>query len=63
MNTRIYPESGVELTPFTARNYDRVMNIGSFGKYSGFIKSAVKEMNIKEGDHILDLGCGTGRNA
>ncbi len=63
MNTRIYPESGVELTPFTAKNYDKVMNIGSFGKYSGFIKSAVKEMNIKPGDHILDLGCGTGRNA
>ncbi len=63
MNTKIYPESGVELTPFTAKNYDKVMNLGSFGKYRGFIKSAIKDMNISQGDHILDMGCGTGRNA
>jgi ubiquinone/menaquinone biosynthesis C-methylase UbiE len=63
MKTRIYPDSGVELTPFTARNYDSVMNIGSFGRYSGFIKRAVADMGISPGESILDLGCGTGRNA
>jgi ubiquinone/menaquinone biosynthesis C-methylase UbiE len=63
MNTKLYPESGVELTPFTARNYDRVMNIGSFGKYTGFIRNAIEAMNIGGDDQILDLGCGTGRNA
>jgi len=63
MSTKIYPESGVELTPFTARNYDKVMNIGSLGMYKSFIKKAIKEMNIRPDDNILDLGCGTGRNA
>jgi ubiquinone/menaquinone biosynthesis C-methylase UbiE len=63
MKDKIYPDSGVELTPFTARNYDSVMNIGSLGRYSGFIKRAVGEMGIRPGDSILDLGCGTGRNA
>ncbi len=63
MNTKLYPESGVELTPFTARNYDKVMNIGSLGMYRSFITKAISEMEIKPEDQILDMGCGTGRNA
>ena len=63
MSTKIYPESGVELTPFTARHYDKVMNIGSLGMYRSFIGKVIREMEIKQDDHILDLGCGTGRNA
>jgi len=63
MNAKIYPDSGVELTPFTARNYDKVMNIGSLGMYRNFIKKAILDMAIQPEDHILDLGCGTGRNA
>jgi ubiquinone/menaquinone biosynthesis C-methylase UbiE len=63
MQTKLYPESGVELTPFTARNYDKVMNIGSLGMYRSFIRQAIKEMDIAPADHILDMGCGTGRNA
>jgi ubiquinone/menaquinone biosynthesis C-methylase UbiE len=63
MNTKIYPDSGVELSQFTAKNYDKVMNIGSFGMYSGFIKNAISKMDIRTDDQILDLGCGTGRNA
>jgi len=63
MNSKIYPDSGVELTPFIASNYDKVMNIGSFGKYRTFIKQAIQDMDIKSDDQILDLGCGTGRNA
>lgn len=63
MNAKIYPESGVEMNPFTARNYDKVMNIGSLGIYKSFINKVIHEMEIKSDDHILDLGCGTGRNA
>lgn len=63
MENKIYPDSGVELSPFTAKNYDKLMNIVSFGIYKGFIKKAIKDMNIRAGDTILDLGCGTGRNA
>jgi demethylmenaquinone methyltransferase/2-methoxy-6-polyprenyl-1,4-benzoquinol methylase len=39
------------------------MNIASAGFYRGFIHRAIKAMNIQPGDKILDLGCGTGRNA
>ena len=63
MGEKIYPDSGVELRPFTAKYYDKFMNGISFGLYKGFIVKAVKEMNIKPEDSILDLGCGTGRNA
>ncbi len=63
MKEKLYPESGVELTPFISRHYDRVMNIGSFGMYRGFIHRAIAQMEIEPDDHILDMGCGTGRNA
>ncbi len=60
---KIYPESGVELNSFSARNYNNIMNIASIGLYCGFIRKAIKAMGIQQGDKILDLGCGTGRNA
>ena len=63
MSEKIYPDSGVELVPFTAKHYDKIMNAVSFGAYRRFIKKAVKDMDIQAGDTILDLGCGTGRNA
>jgi len=63
MNTKLYPDSGVELNPRIAKNYDKVMNIGSIGMYSSFIKKAISNMDIRPDDRILDLGCGTGRNA
>jgi len=63
MAKKIYPDSGVELKEFTARNYDKVMNVGTLGLYNGFIKKAINDVGIQPGDQILDLGCGTGRNA
>jgi len=63
VTTKLYPESGVELTEFTAHNYDLMMNTLSFGQYSKFIRNAIKDTGIRPADSILDLGCGTGRNA
>jgi len=63
MENKIYPDSGVELKPFTAKHYDGLMNTVSFGLYRGFIKRAIKNMDVQPNDTILDLGCGTGRNA
>lgn len=60
---KIYPDSGVELSRFTALNYDKVMNFATLGFYRGFIQRSIKAMDIQPGDKILDLGCGTGRNA
>ena len=60
---KLYPESGVELNPFVSKHYDKLMNLLSFGKYKGFIHRAIGDMDIRKGEGILDLGCGTGRNA
>jgi len=60
---KLYPESGVELRPFTAQNYDWLLDVASLGLYRGFIRRAIQAMNIRPGDKILDFGCGTGRNA
>ena len=58
-----YPESKVEISKLTAKYYDILMNIITFGGYSLFIQKAIRLMNIKSNDRIIDLGAGTGRNA
>ncbi len=60
---KIYSDSKVELTPFSAKHYDGLLNTASFGLYKKFIRNAIADMNIKGDEHILDFGCGTGRNA
>lgn len=60
---KYYSDSHVEVQGLMARKYDLIMNLASLGLYDKFIKSAIKAMNIKSGENILDLGCGTGRNA
>ncbi len=57
-----YPESKVEISEFTAKHYDKLMNIITLGMYSSLMKEAVLLMKIKPTDKILDLGTGTGRN-
>lgn len=59
---KIYPDSGVELSTFVAKHYDQIMNLASFGQYKRFIKKAIADLEIKPNEHILDIGCGTGRN-
>jgi demethylmenaquinone methyltransferase/2-methoxy-6-polyprenyl-1,4-benzoquinol methylase len=61
--TKIYPDSHIEVQGLSARYYDLTLNIATAGFYDKFIKSAIAEMNIQSDEHILDLGCGTGRNA
>jgi ubiquinone/menaquinone biosynthesis C-methylase UbiE len=63
IKAKIYPESHVELSNFVSRHYDIIMNVASLGFYSVFIKKAIADMRIQPDDSILDLGCGTGRNA
>lgn len=63
MPQKLYKDSKIELTPAIAKHYDRIMNTISFGKYQRFIVRAIRDMNIVEGDSVLDLGCGTGKNA
>ena len=60
---KFYPDSGVEIQGFTAKFYDGLMNVMTFGSYSLFIKKAIDSMNINQNDRILDFGAGTGRNA
>ena len=60
---RIYPDSKVEIQGLEARHYDRIMNGMTVGLYRNFIKTAIAGMNIRPDESILDLGCGTGRNA
>ena len=60
---RIYPDSKVEIRGFTARFYDRLMDLITFGRYGRFIRRAIELMKIREDDAVLDIGCGTGRNA
>ncbi|MCD6181486.1 MAG: methyltransferase domain-containing protein [Candidatus Cloacimonetes bacterium] len=61
--TKFYPDSKVELQGFTAKFYDKIMNIMTFGSYSLFIKKAIEYMEILPNDTIIDFGAGTGRNA
>ncbi len=60
---KFYPDSGVEIQGFTAKFYDKIMNVMTFGGYNLFIKKAIKSMGIHQDDKILDFGAGTGRNA
>lgn len=61
--TKRYPGSKVEVRGMEARYYDLLMDVASLGRYKGFIKSAIRAMEIQPGDRILDLGSGSGRNA
>jgi demethylmenaquinone methyltransferase/2-methoxy-6-polyprenyl-1,4-benzoquinol methylase len=58
-----YPDSKVEISGFTAKHYDTIMDIITLGSYSLMIQKAIQLMRINPADKILDLGAGTGRNA
>ena len=58
-----HTKSKVEVKGLTARYYDGLINIITFGRYPLFIEEAIGSMKIRSRDRILDLGTGTGRNA
>ena len=58
-----YPTSKVELSRFTAKHYDLLMDIATLGMYSSLMRKAVRLMGIKSDNKVIDLGTGTGRNA
>jgi len=56
-------DSKVEVSGFEARYYDTLMNLITLGWYPSFIRKAIADLDLKEGERVLDLGAGTGRNA
>jgi len=60
---KYYPQSKVEVRGLLARHYDRLIDVVTFGRYRLFIEQAVRLMNIKSDDRIIDFATGTGRNA
>ena len=60
---KIYPCSKVEIQGFTAKFYDQLLDVLTFGGYNWFIRKAIRSMNIQVNEKILDFGAGTGRNA
>jgi ubiquinone/menaquinone biosynthesis C-methylase UbiE len=54
--------SHIEVGGWAARNYDLMMDLLLVGRYQAFIQRAIKAMDTRGEDAILDLASGTGRN-
>jgi len=60
---KYYVDSKVEVRGLLARYYDLLLDLMTLGTYRRFLKEAISYMSIGSRDRILDLGCGTGKNA
>ncbi len=54
--------SKVEISGIEAYIYDELMMLITGFTYHGFIKRAIKDMDIKENDSVVDFGSGTAKN-
>jgi ubiquinone/menaquinone biosynthesis C-methylase UbiE len=54
--------SHAEFTGWAVSHYDLFMDLLLLGRYQRFIERAIQRMDLRQGDDILDLGSGTGRN-
>ncbi|MGB9749469.1 MAG: class I SAM-dependent methyltransferase [Caldisericia bacterium] len=54
--------SKILIEGFFARHYGTLLNLITFGFYKRVIKKAIDLMDFKEGDRIIDFGCGPGEN-
>ncbi|MCK4414559.1 MAG: methyltransferase domain-containing protein [Candidatus Eisenbacteria sp.] len=59
----LYPASKVEVHGLAARHYDALLDVLTLGGYGRVLRRAIAMMGIENGEHVLDLGAGTGRNA
>jgi demethylmenaquinone methyltransferase/2-methoxy-6-polyprenyl-1,4-benzoquinol methylase len=55
--------SKVEVKGLEAKFYDALMNLITLGKYEGFIRQAIADLQLTPEDVVMDLGAGTGKNA
>jgi demethylmenaquinone methyltransferase/2-methoxy-6-polyprenyl-1,4-benzoquinol methylase len=53
----------IETSGISARFYDQLVFIGTFGLYHRLLKRVIEAMDIQPEDHILDMGTGTGKVA
>lgn len=54
--------SHAEFTGSAVRRYDLFMDLLLLGRYQRFIEQAIERMDLRQGDVVVDLGSGTGRN-
>jgi ubiquinone/menaquinone biosynthesis C-methylase UbiE len=55
--------SKIEIKGIFAKNYNLILNLITFGFYNRVINFGINLLKLKEGDKVLDLGAGPGKNS
>jgi demethylmenaquinone methyltransferase/2-methoxy-6-polyprenyl-1,4-benzoquinol methylase len=56
-------KSDIETSGIAALFYDQLVYTFTLGTYHTLLKRVIADIGIEPGDHILDMGSGTGKNA